>query len=291
MSIYKCNLVLAGFGKSGTSSLHAYLALHPRIVMSKVKEPHYFSVENNWKLGPGYHNSLFESAGKSDVAYYGESSTTYSISEVALKRIHEQLVEPKIIFIVRDPVDRAVSHYRWLYTLGLEKRPILEALEKDGFGFDPNRSVEGNYMSYLQESCYSQYIPQWQEKFGENNVLVLFTDELGKNPTAVLNRCFDFLGIGPIGDVAEIYKNRTESSSIVKLSPLAKVVIEYVPQAVRNGIKKIPLATKIWTTATQHRVIVNPPQVSTGEMVKISNMMPDEVNYYGKLRKNYSLFD
>ena len=83
--------------------------------MSKVKEPHYFSVENNWKLGSDFHNSLFESAGKNDVAYYGESSTTYCVSEVALKRIHEQLVETKIIFIVRDPVERVVSHNSCLY--------------------------------------------------------------------------------------------------------------------------------------------------------------------------------
>lgn len=259
--------------------------------MSKVKEPHYFSVENKWKLGTNYHNSLFEPAGKDDVAYYGESSTTYSASEVALQRIKEHLIEPKIMFIVRDPVERVVSHYRWMCTLGQEKRPILEAIEKDGFGFDPNQPVEGGYKSYLQFSTYSKYLPQWQERFGENNVLILFTDELSKNPNGVLARCFDFLKLEPINELVEIKENQTESSSRATQRPLAKVVNKYVPQVVRNGIKKIPLVTKIWTTAAQYRVSIKPPQVSTEEMVKIANMLSNEVDYYGKLRKNYSLFD
>lgn len=291
MSTYKCNLVLAGFGKCGTSSLHAYLALHPRILMCKGKEPHYFSVEKNWALGSDFHNSLFELNGKNDVAYYGDSSTTYSASKTALRRIKDQLAEPKIIFIVRDPVERVLSHYRWMYALGLEKRSILEALEKDGFGFDPNRSVEGNYMSYLQFSSYSKYLPLWQEKFGEKNVLVLFTDELGKNPNGVMDHCFDFLGLLPIGDLTEIKENQTESSSRVMSRPVAKSMSKYVPQFVKNGIKKIPLVAEIWKATTQYRVSVKPPSVSTEEMCKVADMLADEMSYYKKLRARYSLFD
>ena len=182
MNAHKCNLVLAGFPKCGTSSLHEYLAIHPRISMSKLKEPHYFSIENNWNLGPDFHNSLFEANEKSDAVYFGESSTTYGLSDVALKRIKDQLHEPKIIFIVRDPVERVISHYRWMYALALEERSVLNALEEDGFGFDPNSSIRGNFKSDLQFSAYSKYIPLWQEEFGEDNVIILFTDELAKKP-------------------------------------------------------------------------------------------------------------
>ncbi len=292
MSDYKCNLIVPGFGKCGTSSLHSYLALHPRILMSTMKEPQYFSMENRWRLGPIFHNSLFESTEKNVVHYYGESSTTYCASEVALKRIKEHLSDPKIIFILRDPVQRVVSHYRWLGVLGLEKRPILEAIEKDGFGFDPNQPFENmGYKSYLQLSSYSKYVPQWQEKFGENNVLILFTHELDKNPNSVLSHCFKSLGLESIGEFDEIKENRTQGSSVTTQSSLVNLVDKYVPQVIRNEIKKIPLANAIWKTKMQKSIIIEPPSVNLEEIEKISNLLTDELNYYKKLRLSHSLFD
>ncbi|MEA3642075.1 MAG: hypothetical protein VBE63_19355, partial [Lamprobacter sp.] len=116
-----CNLVVPGFPKSGTSSLHEYLDLHPQINMSRHKESHFFAIEKHWNKGWDYHNSLFNIS--KDYSYYGESSTIYCISEKSIERIQSSLKSPKFIFLLRHPVQRVLSHYRWLCALGLERRP------------------------------------------------------------------------------------------------------------------------------------------------------------------------
>lgn len=280
---HKCNLVLAGFAKSGSSSLHSYLDLHPRIVMSNVKEPHYFSVEKKWKLGYRYHNSLFESAVKKEAVYYGESSTTYSISEMAMQRIGSQLHNPKILFIVRDPVERVVSHYRWLCALGLERRPILEAIEENGFDFDPNDSFQGNFKSYLQFSSYSQYIPQWKEMFGENNVLVLLSTELKKNPVNVLTQCFDFLKLNPVPIDIEIMENQTVNSAPLAVHPIFKSIADRIPVSVKNNLAQFELVNNLWKKTTRSKMDVIIPNITSIEMASIARLLQNEIEYYKNL--------
>jgi hypothetical protein len=90
MSTLKCNLILAGVGKSGTSSLHAYLDAHPEICMSSAKEPHFFSIDSQWEKGAMFHNDLFLAA-KPQATIFDESSTTYFISSSAMERIKQSL--------------------------------------------------------------------------------------------------------------------------------------------------------------------------------------------------------
>src|SRR5438552_8228830 len=99
----KCNLIVPGFGKSGTTSLHEYLALHADICMSDPKEPHFFARTIAWQRGVEWHNSLFRDGGKPR-RWYGESSTTYSIWEPALERIKKCLHQPRVIVILGHPV-------------------------------------------------------------------------------------------------------------------------------------------------------------------------------------------
>lgn len=291
MSAYKCNLVLAGFGKSGTSSLHEYLGLHPQIVMSTVKEPHYFSVDKQWRLGPSYHNSLFALDGKQNVRYFGEASTTYSNSQTALSRIKNELSDPRIFLILRNPVERAISHYRWIYALGLENRPILEAFGDDGFGFDPNQSWEGNYKSYLQFSSYSKIVPEWQKVFGAENVLLLFTDELAQDPSVVVSKCFDFLGLESIGNFTPINANRTESASRIVVRPFAKAMYKVIPAYFRDVLKELPLMKRFWHAATQYEIRKDLPAITHEERIDVVGMLQYEIAYYNSLREIHSLLD
>ena len=104
MSEYLCNLVIPGAAKSGTSSLHDLLDQHPEVNMSKPKEPQHFSFEDLYMRGAVAHNSLFRNDKK--YRYHGESSQCYMIHHVAMKRIKDSLSCPKIIIILRHPVDR-----------------------------------------------------------------------------------------------------------------------------------------------------------------------------------------
>src|SRR5437764_6469248 len=126
----KCNLIILGFPKSGTSSLHEYLALHPDICMSREKEPQFFSISTQWERGFAWYDSLFEDEGRPR-RWYGESSQSYSGWEPALQRIKAYLEEPRFIVLLRHPVDRLISHYRWLWAMDLESRPILKAVQEE----------------------------------------------------------------------------------------------------------------------------------------------------------------
>lgn len=233
---YKCNLVVPGFPKSGTSSLHVYLDMHPEISMSKPKEPHFFNRENVNLENPEEHNKFFSSNEKTK--FYGESSTTYCISERACERIQRYLTAPKIIILLRDPVKRTVSHYKWLCALGYEDRPLSEALSIDSHGFDFEKSWGGNFKSYMQFSEYSKYVPLWQEKFGVENVLLLSTDELSDSPNQTLDKVWRFLGIETINIESLIEENRTSEIRSTKLPSWVILLRDLMPLFIRSSFAK-----------------------------------------------------
>jgi len=255
--------------------------------MSRIKEPHYFSVKEKWALGPAFHNALFASNSGKTTAFFGESSTTYAASDAALRRIKDSLTEPKIVFMVREPVERAISHYRWMYALGLEKRSWLDAFEHDGFGFDPDHSFDGNYKAYLQFSSYSRYLPRWFDTFGRGNVMVLFTDELAKSPLDVVNRCFKFLQLEPLASLQDIHENRTQDVKV--RNALGKLVSQWVPSPIRKRLARNPHVESLWKLASRSKTRIEPPVVTEEDTGKIAALLGEEIDYFNLLRRDFGL--
>ena len=195
-SEYRCNLIVPGAAKSGTSSLHEYLDEHPLISMSSSKEPHHFCRDDLYARGAEPHNSLFDE--KSEARYFGESSTGYLPWSAAAERICRDLESPKVIIVLRHPVERCFSHYRWRYRLGLEKRSFLDAVKEDGFGYHPGKPAQFGYMAYLEFSRYSKQCPVWEDAVGTANCLLLSSCDLFDHQEGTLTRCFDFLDLPQI---------------------------------------------------------------------------------------------
>lgn len=207
----KVNLLVPGFAKSGTSSLHQYLDLHPEVCMSSRKEPHYFSLPESYGRGVAWYESLFDHADPR-ARVFGESSTSYSTWEPALVRIRQQLGHPKMILILRDPLDRLLSHYRWMYAIGLENLSLSKALKAESrMRYDVDFHRRGCYPWYFKKSQYSYYVPLIQFLFGRDNLLLIRTEDLAQDPRRVLDVCFDFLGVEPfdIGSI-RVETNRTD---------------------------------------------------------------------------------
>lgn len=241
MSNFKCNLVVPGFAKSGTSSLHEYLDIHPDICMSTPKETHFFARDERYVKGYDLHNKIFEKCYKHDAVYYGESSTLHSIWEPALDRIKADLYNPKIILLLRHPLERLISHYNWLWSLTLEDRPLLEAVfAEQKNGFHPNRPVRGsgNYACYLIASNYSFWCPLIIEKFGKKNVLFLDSDELFREREKAVNRCFNFLEIKSIEIIDDIHENKTGEAALQRTLGLKyiKNVTNFIPSSVKEQL-------------------------------------------------------
>src|SRR5438552_2073936 len=124
------NLFIIGASKSATTSLHQYLCTHPEIMMSEPKEPHFFVEEVHWSRGWDWYTSLFANGKKAKVL--GEASGYYTwhpIFKGVPKRIAAHIPNPKFIYILREPIQRAVSHYWYYVHLLRERRPMLEALQ------------------------------------------------------------------------------------------------------------------------------------------------------------------
>jgi len=284
---YSCNLIVAGFPKCGTSSLHDYLDQHPDICMSLPKEPHFFSRVEHWQKGFKFHNNLFR---EQDKTFYGESTTTYCISLNAMERIGDSLLLPKIILVMRDPVERVLSHYRWMYKLGLETDSLIKAIENDSkIKFNSEKDISGCYKSYIEFSRYSQFVPKWIKRFGKEQVFLISSEELRDQPLDSMNKCFKFLELSPLQTLNSNHRNVTEDTHIIGTECISKTnfihkVKLIISKKNRDKVLALPLVKKVWRRLTSG-INVIPPQIKDDEIKKIECFLKEETIFYQKLFK------
>lgn len=271
---YRCNLIIPGAPKSGTTSLHAMLDAHCQIDMSRIKEPHHFAMDARFAAGADAHNALFAASGPAK--WYGEASTIYCISDAARERIRDCLHAPKLILLLREPVARLVSHFRWMTRLGHEKRPLQEAVEADGFGFDPERHFGGNYRAYLQFSNYAAFVPQWIRTFGEENVLVLRSEALRTDQVGQLKRCAGFLGIAEFPEVPRIALNATAEAHRRHLPAWITAAARMLPGPVRRN----PVIAHLHGLAARLMPARAVPTVTEADVAQLRRLLAEDIAYY-----------
>jgi hypothetical protein len=177
------NLIVIGAAKCGTTSLHEYLDEHPQISMSREKELHFFVDRKNWGRGLAWYESHFDPSAR----VRGESSPGYSAFPLyrgVPERMAETIPDAKLIYLVRDPVERIVSHYTHR-TVNWPKMPTLEKALAD---------------PHLREwlvtpSRYWLQLEQYLARFPSEQILVVDSDELRASRVDVLARIFAFLGV------------------------------------------------------------------------------------------------
>lgn len=203
-------LIIPGAAKSATSSLHDYLGAHPDIYMSRPKEPHFFVKPERYSRGLGAYAELFSPAGGAAVC--GESSTTYLLfSHLAAPRIAAALPEVRLVVVLRNPLDRIESSYRWLWSLGLERRPLREAVLSDWRDWPrPDRAIGGYKFSYYcAESRYAVRLLPFFEHLSPEQILVLTTEALSARPLETLNRIGTFVGVSSFTEAPTQRSNLT----------------------------------------------------------------------------------
>lgn len=237
------NLIIPGAAKSGTSSLHEYLRIHPEIAMSSQKEPHFFTLKKKFDLGLDFYNSIFPEANDKHL-YHGESSTSYLPNKDAIHKIKNTLGEVKFIIILRNPVKRAISHYKWLVTLGREKDSFRKAVLKNiKEGANYKKPEKGGiWKGYYTSSLYGKHLKYLYELYTKDNILVITTEDLANNPLSTLNKCFSFLKIRELDEVPEIRSNVTKEKN--NKSTSLKHTIKKGLNSLKNNPKlflKIPI--------------------------------------------------
>lgn len=199
------NVIIIGAMKAGTSSLHFYLDQHPDIHMSRTKELRFFVEEVNWPRGLDWYRSQFSS----EVPFAGESTpgyTAYPFRRGVPERMHDTIPDAKLIYVVRDPIDRAVSHYVHQVTAGREQRPLAEAM----------KSPDENYVA---RSSYYLQVTQYLEFFDKEQMLIVNTADLSQRRAETLREVFRFIGADESFDSPNFTRIRGKSRDWRKPTP------------------------------------------------------------------------
>jgi hypothetical protein len=174
------NLIVIGAQKCGTSSLHNYLSVHPQIAMSRVKEINFFNDDTKWGYGPEWYSRHFEPG-----EIRGESSPAYTFlpeSVGTAERMHELVPDARLIYLVRDPVERIRSNYVHMRALEQEDRPFAEAATDPG----------GIYVNHTR---YATQLRPFIELFGRERLLIASQESLLGHRAETMRRIFAFLGV------------------------------------------------------------------------------------------------
>jgi hypothetical protein len=217
------NFFVVGAAKAGTTSLYQYLGHHPQIYVSPIKEPHYFATDldmNNF--GPDYrldfppdtheyiwgemsqpvhsahvtkfedYQGLFRKV-RNEKAI-GEASVTYLCSPRAAAEIKARIPEAKIIIMLRDPAERAFSHYLMDRRLGIVARTFAEELHDDLRKTD---KAWGRTRMYIELGLYFEQVKRFLELFGPERVRIYLSHDLRADRTTLLRDLYDFLEVDP----------------------------------------------------------------------------------------------
>jgi len=219
------NFLIIGAMKGGTTALYRYLQSHPEVFMPAVKAPEFFVAESNWHRGLEWYRRQFARADENMIAV-GEASnayTKYPQFQGVPARIASHIPDVRMIYLVRDPIERIRSHYQTRVWQGDERAPIGTAV------FDDPRYV--NYSSYWLQ------LEQYLTWFAPEQILVITTEALRGSREVTLRRVFEFLGVnaGSLPDNAdrEFYVSGDHSSSSLVPLRVRKALKRHLPAAKR----------------------------------------------------------
>ena len=199
-------LVIAGAMKAGTTSLFEYLAGHPQLVPSRHKEVHFF--DRGFHRGTGWYRRRFRlpPAGGGGARTF-ESSPYYMFEPRVPARMRATIPEAKLVFLLRDPVDRAFSHYHNNRRLDREPLSFEDALDAEATrlaGEETRLLADPRYTSrlhqrssYLARGRYVEQLIRWREHFPAEQMLVLDAGRLFCEPRRVVAEVVAFLGLEP----------------------------------------------------------------------------------------------
>ncbi len=229
------SFIIIGAMKSATTTLYEQLSAQSGIFMPELKEPNYFSDDEQFSRGISWYSSLFDTALDSELL--GEASTHYTKLPTypqTIQRLSEQIESPKLIYVMRHPVDRLISQYIHEWTQGNINVCIDEAINK--------------YNKLIDYSRYAYQLSPYIDKYGKENILPVFFENIKSRPQLELERICKFIGYSqkPVWNHNLLPSN--VSKDRIRKFPLYELLVEtelarmlrraIVPKSVRNILKE-----------------------------------------------------
>ncbi|OUS21490.1 sulfotransferase [Rhodobacterales bacterium 59_46_T64] len=233
MSKANPDFILIGAMKCGTTTLAAQLGAQSGIFITTPKEPNFFSDDAVYARGADWYGALYKDARAGDLT--GEASTHYTklpTHPETIARLQSAGITPRLIYMIRDPLDRLISHYIHEWTQGVIACPLEEALEK--------------HPELCAYSRYGEQIAPWCDAFGAQNILVMTMEEMKRDPQSVLDKAAAHLGQAGLTWRDDLQQMNVSAERIRRL-PLHGVIFDnpvatwlrraLVPQSVRDRLK------------------------------------------------------
>jgi hypothetical protein len=203
-------LFIVGAAKSGTTALHGLVSQHPQVASGREKEPEYYADATKLNRGLGWYLNLFGDEVRSDPSIILDASVAYTQHPFRLDSaplIKRDFPNARIVYLVRDPVERWISDYGHLMRQGVYATP------EEVFETEPR---------LLAVSSYAHQVKRYIDVFGEEHVLIIPLSDLSRDPDSVAQRVFAHAGLSPfivstmdqeknVGSVDHYIRHRTTS--------------------------------------------------------------------------------
>lgn len=288
------NFLILGAAKAGTTSLYQYCRQHPSIFVPELKEPRFFALEGKEiePQDPVNQNTITQLddyqklfAEVTTETAIGEASPAYFPDPGAPARVAKYLESPKLIVILRNPIDRAYSHFLFAVQKGFEPpdATFLDAIHKPTV-------VVGDWVRerpYVDSGMYHLHLTRWLEEFDEEQINVCFFEDLVANPGQFARDIYAFLGVDatfqPTTDVkfakSGVPQNRRLHQMLAHPSKLKKTIKQSLPKGVVVQLRKTlgPLRTRL-----ANRNLVKPEMPPEARVV-LSDMYRDDIEQLEEL--------
>lgn len=256
MNANRPNFFVVGAPKAGTTALYYYLQQHPEIFLPERKELHFFTRD---LVRQSYYQPQIIRTEKEYLTYFalarghqaiGDISPSYLRAPEAAARIYHFHAKSKIIILLRNPIERTISHYLMDVSRGFQDCSLLDFIE-------PTTQTSRYHYEYIQISYYFESVKRYLDQFGAEQILILITEEMNRNSKATCQEIFQFLDLDdhvPIDTETQHYTYGEARFGFIRglrSQPWLLPLYQKVPTPLRTLLRSI----------TYQKNMVKPPMV------------------------------
>lgn len=236
MSSPLVSFLIAGVQKAGTTALFDYLQDHDRIGFSAIKEPHFFDDETvDWSK-PDYtaYHELFPR--REEALLFGEATPVTIYWPNAIARAIAYNPDMKFIIMLRNPVERAFSHWRMEKSRGAEAKPFSWCIREGRSRVNSKEAPDHHLVySYVERGFYAEQLGRFLENVPRSQALFLDAEGLAENPIGQLNKISMFLGVPTFSEV----EHRRVHEAAKSDDKIAGEDYAYLREVYREDTKKL----------------------------------------------------
>ena len=208
------SFLVIGAGKAGTTWIYRLLKMHPQVFLASAKETLYFADE--FRRGPAWYAGFFKDSGRANAA--GEVSNTYIFYPDTPRRIHDHNPDMKLVASLRNPIDRALSHYVLMLRNAQERGTFEDVLER--------------HPELLERGLYAKHLSEYLRLFAREQLLVLLFDDLKRDSRSFAASICAFLAIDPL------FPESAAERALPASKPRSRAVA-YVVKRVALGVRRL----------------------------------------------------